>query len=80
MNHPPSNHSRHWLWMLVCCLAPVAIILALPLLGIQLTGLLAYAPALVCAGLMLWMMIGMRHGDMPPTPPPAETPAIKDQP
>ncbi len=39
MNHPQQshgNHSRHWLWMLACCLAPVALLLALPLLGIRL--------------------------------------------
>lgn len=79
MNHSPADHGRHWLLMLACCLAPVAIILALPVLGIQLTGLLAYAPAAICAGLMALMMFGMRHGDAPATPP-AKTPIAKDPP
>ena len=63
--HQHGDQRRHWLWMIVCCLAPLALLLLLPLLGVQLTGLLAYAPALVCAGLMLRMMVGMHRGDGP---------------
>jgi hypothetical protein len=44
-----------------------------------LTGLLAYAPAAICAGLMLLMMFGMRHGDAPGAPA-VKTPIAKDPP
>lgn len=58
---------RHMLLMLLCCLIPIGLILAVsifaPSLG-QLSALLPYALVLLCPLLMLWMMRGHGHDEM----------------
>lgn len=68
MNHHNTSDRRHWLLMLACCLAPLALILGLSLFGSALGGLsgvLAFVPAALCAFLMLTMIYMHRQGDAP---------------
>ncbi len=66
MNHDHSNGmGKHMLLMLICCLVPIALILAVSALGISLgplSGLLPYALVLLCPLMMIFMMRGMMHG------------------
>ncbi|AOY74811.1 DUF2933 domain-containing protein [Clostridium formicaceticum] len=66
MNHKGKNHG---MMMLLCCLVPLAAILFLPRLGIQLgpVGRLApYAMLLICPlmhiGMMVFMFKGRKQG------------------
>jgi hypothetical protein len=65
MNHDNSQGmSKHMLIMLVCCLVPIALIVAVSLFGFSLgslTPLLPYALALMCPLMMIFMMRGMGH-------------------
>lgn len=61
MNHDPK---KHLLIMLVCCLIPIALILAVSVFGLSLgslSGLLPYALVLMCPLMMIFMMRGMGH-------------------
>jgi len=66
MNHDHSNGmGKHMLLMLICCLVPIALIVAVSVLGISLgplSGLLPYALVLLCPILMFFMMRGMMQG------------------
>ncbi len=65
MNHNNSQGmSKHMLIMLVCCLVPIALIVAVSLFGFSLgslTPFLPYALALMCPLMMIFMMRGMGH-------------------
>jgi hypothetical protein len=75
--HAPSNntdtnpgqrqHGSHGgamgLLMALCCLAPLAIILAVTALGVPFSGILSFAAVLLCPLMMVFMMAGDRgHG------------------
>jgi uncharacterized membrane protein len=66
MNHDHSNGmGKHMLLMLICCLVPIALILAVSVLGISLgplSALLPYVLALMCPLMMIFMMRGMMQG------------------
>ncbi len=66
MNHDHSNGmGKHMLLMLICCLVPIALILAVSVLGISLgplSALLPYALVLLCPLMMILMMRGMMQG------------------
>ena len=58
------NHTKHLGLMLVCCLVPLGLIIAVSVFGVSLgalTPLLPYALALMCPLMMLVMMRGMMH-------------------
>ena len=56
-------HKKHFILMLACCLIPIAGIIAISTLSIQVTSVMQIALVLVCPLMMLLMMIGMRdHG------------------
>jgi zinc transporter ZupT len=58
------NHTKHLWLMLVCCLVPLGLIVAVSVFGVSLgtlTPLLPYALALMCPLMMLVMMRGMMH-------------------
>ena len=65
MNHDNSQGmGKHMLLMLVCCLVPLALILAVSVFGLSLgalSGLLPYALVLLCPLMMIFMMRGMGH-------------------
>lgn len=65
MNHDNSQGmSKHVLIMLVCCLVPIALIVAVSVFGFSLgslTPLLPFALALMCPLMMIFMMRGMGH-------------------
>lgn len=65
MNHDNSQGmSKHMLIMLVCCLVPIALIVAISVFGFSLgslTPFLPYALALMCPLMMIFMMRGMGH-------------------
>ena len=55
---------RHLLVMLVCCLIPITLLLAVGVFGFSfssLTPLLPYALVLLCPLMMFFMMRGMGH-------------------
>jgi hypothetical protein len=57
------NGNKHMLMMLLCCLAPLAIIFAVTNLGISLGNLGAFAVVLMCPLMHIFMMKGMMgHG------------------
>ncbi len=66
MNHDHSNGmGKHMLLMLICCLVPLALILAVSVFGLSLgalTPLIPYALALMCPLMMIFMMRGMMQG------------------
>ena len=68
MNHDHSNGmGKHMLLMLICCLVPIALIVAVSVLGLSLgplSALLPYALVLLCPLMMIFMMRGMtqEHG------------------
>ena len=76
MNHDNSQGmGKHMLIMLVCCLVPLALILAVSVFGLSLgalSGLLPYALVLLCPLMMIFMMRGMGH-DHGAAQPPANT-------
>ena len=63
MNHDHSNGmGKHMLLMLICCLVPIALIVAVSVLGLSfgpLSALLPYALVLLCPLMMIFMMRGM---------------------
>jgi Protein of unknown function (DUF2933) len=62
MNH---DHKKHLVIMLACCLVPLALIVAVSVLGISLgplSALLPYALVLLCPLMMIFMMRGMMQG------------------
>lgn len=65
MNHDHSQtggQTRHVLLMLLCCLIPVGLILAISVFGLSLGPLAAYLPfamVLLCPLMMFFMMRGM---------------------
>lgn len=65
MNHHHSQDSnKHMLLMLVCCLVPLALILAIGMFGLALgtlQPLVPFALALMCPLMMIWMWRGMGH-------------------
>lgn len=65
MNHNNSQGmGKHMLIMLVCCLVPLALILAVSVFGLSLgalSGLLPFALVLLCPLMMIFMMRGMGH-------------------
>lgn len=67
MNHDHSHGmGKHMLLMLICCLVPIGLILAVSVLGLSLgplQPLVPYAIALVCPLMMIVMMRGMMQGD-----------------
>lgn len=59
-----SIHGSHVLLMLICCLMPIGVGLAIIAFGISLGsfgGMLPYALVLLCPLLMLWMMRSITH-------------------
>ncbi|MCL4394268.1 MAG: DUF2933 domain-containing protein [Chloroflexi bacterium] len=68
MNHDHSSGmGKHMLLMVLCCLVPIALIVAVGVLGLSLgplSGLLPYALVLLCPLMMFFMMRGMsqEHG------------------
>ena len=57
-------NTSHWLIMIACCLIPIALLLAIGVLGISvgsLTALVPYALVLLCPLMMFFMMRGMGH-------------------
>ncbi len=66
MEHSQSGMSRHMLIMVLCCLIPMAAIVAIAAFGISLTGVLRYALVLICPlgfALMMLMMGRQGHDD-----------------
>lgn len=67
MNHDHSHGmGKHMLLMLICCLVPIGLILAVSVLGLSLgplQPLVPYAIALMCPLMMIVMMRGMMQGD-----------------
>lgn len=65
MNHDNSQGmGKHMLLMLVCCLVPLALILAVSVFGLSfgaLQPLVPFALALMCPLMMIFMMRGMGH-------------------
>ena len=65
MNHDNSQGmGKHMLLMLVCCLVPLALILAVSVFGLSLGALqplVPFALALLCPLMMIFMMRGMGH-------------------
>jgi choline-glycine betaine transporter len=65
MNHDNSQGmGKHMLLMLVCCLVPLALILAVSVFGLSLGALqplVPFALALMCPLMMIFMMRGMGH-------------------
>lgn len=65
MNHDNSQGmSKHMLIMLVCCLVPIVLIVAVSLFGFSLgslTPLLPFALVLLCPLMMIFMMRSMGH-------------------
>ena len=56
-------HKKHMLLMLVCCLVPIAGIIAISTLSIQVTSVVQIALVLMCPLMMLVMMLTMGdHG------------------
>ncbi len=66
MNHDHSNGmGKHMLLMFICCLVPLALILAVSVFGLSLgalTPLIPYALALMCPLMMIFIMRGMMQG------------------
>ncbi|MBI5029279.1 MAG: DUF2933 domain-containing protein [Chloroflexi bacterium] len=55
---------KHMLLMLICCLVPLGLIIAVSTFGLSLgglSGLLPYALVLMCPLMMIFMMRGMGH-------------------
>ncbi|OGO78748.1 MAG: hypothetical protein A2Y23_10780 [Clostridiales bacterium GWB2_37_7] len=73
-NNKSAGHMKHGLLMLLCCLLPIALIAALPLLGIKI-GVLSGLVFLLCPLMHIGMMFFMRksgegqscHGSNKPT-------------
>lgn len=68
MNHDHSNGGmgKHMLLMLVCCLVPIGLIVAVSVLGLSLGPLQPFLPfviVLMCPLMMIFMMRGMTHGE-----------------
>lgn len=67
MNHDHSHGmGKHMLLMLICCLVPIGLILAVSVLGLSLgplQPLVPYAIALMCPLMMIVMMRGMMQGE-----------------
>jgi len=65
MNHDQSQGmGKHMLLMLVCCLVPLALILAVSVFGLSLGALqplVPFALVLMCPLMMVFMMRGMGH-------------------
>ncbi len=62
MNHDHNN--KHLLLMLVCCLVPLALILAIGAFGVSVGSLGAFLPYLLilaCPLMMFFMMRGLGH-------------------
>lgn len=55
-----SRHMKHGLFMLICCLLPIVLVAALPILGIK-GGVLSSIIFLLCPLLHLAMMLSMRN-------------------
>ncbi|GEM_PF-1065096 len=66
MNHDNSQGmGKHMLLMLVCCLVPLALILAVSVFGLSLGALqplVPYVLALMCPLMMIFMLRGMVQG------------------
>ena len=77
---PPSGHGmgRMGLLMALCCLAPLAAILAIGVFGIPGSSVLYFAAALLCPLMMVFMMRGMGHDHGGTTADAAPTPAARD--
>lgn len=57
-NNKNNRHKKHGLFMMLCCLIPVLIIAALPLMGIR-VGSLGGLAFLICPLLHIGMMVVM---------------------
>jgi DUF2933 family protein len=78
-NHDDTNSSqqqsgghggRMGLLMALCCLAPLALILAVTVFAIPFSGILSFAALLLCPLMMVFMMAGGHgHGSQEPTRP-----------
>ena len=65
MNHDSHGMGKHMLLMLICCLVPIGLIVAVGALGISLGPLQPFVPyviALMCPLMMIFMMKGMMQG------------------
>ncbi len=73
-----SGHSmgRMGLLMALCCLAPLAAILAIGVFGIPRSSVLYFAAALLCPLMMVFMMSGIGHGGTKEQPAP---PTVRQQ-
>lgn len=70
-DHSQSGMGKHMLLMLICCLVPIALIVAVSVLGLSLGPLQPFVPlvaALMCPLMMIVMMRGMMQGQQPSEP------------
>lgn len=66
MEHSQSGMNRHMLIMVLCCLIPMAAIVAIAAFGIPLPGVLRYAVTLLCPlGFVLMMLMGGHKHETP---------------
>ena len=84
MNHDHSQGmGKHMLIMLLCCLVPVGLILAVSAFGLSLgplQALLPYALVLLCPLMMIFMMRGMGHDEDMANPQHHHVDAPRNQP
>jgi 4-amino-4-deoxy-L-arabinose transferase-like glycosyltransferase len=81
MKHSNTNHSQHGLLMLLCCLIPIGLILAVSVFGLSLgplNALLPYAIVLLCP-LMMWLMMRGHGADEEHTHTAPQTPSIGEK-
>ena len=61
------HDARMGLLMALCCLAPLALILAVTVFGVPFSGILSFAVLLLCPLMMVFMMAGGHgHGSAEP--------------
>ncbi len=65
--HQGGHGGKMALLMALCCLAPLALILAVTVFGISFSGVLSFAAVLLCPLMMIFMMGGGHgHGSVEP--------------
>lgn len=57
--HEPKGMMKHGMGMMLCCLAPVVMIAAIPLLGLRQGGTYSFLASLICPIGMMVMMFSM---------------------